>query len=297
MPESRTALFLIVLTLLAASSGGHAQSSGTLPGVIVSRQLMESRALRVGDVIRLATRQSGEDARSFRIDGAYEPTADPMRFAQQRLELRLHLPDLQELLAGAPRHPAHGLRASEEIEAEAVTAINVALKDPSDAAAFARDIAARVPGIIARPTSAPNERTTTFIVIERFHLAIAIVTVVGSAVFLLALMVMLVDERRSTVGILRLIGFSRGRILLQIFAEGALIALAGAVFGILFALASEGLFNRFFQWRYDTTLVFLRITPDVAWRSLAIAVPLGIAASLIASWTLLRQRLLALLRR
>ena len=133
--------------------------------------------------------------------------------------------------------------------------------------------------------------------IERFHLAIAIVTVVGSAVFLLALMVMLVDERRSTVGILRLIGFSRSRILLQIFAEGALIALAGAVFGILFALASEGLFNRFFQWRYDTTLVFLRITPDVAGRSLAIAVPLGIAASLIASWTLLRQRLLALLRR
>ena len=133
--------------------------------------------------------------------------------------------------------------------------------------------------------------------IERFHLAIAIVTVVGSAVFLLALMVMLVDERRSTVGILRLIGFTRSRILLQIFAEGALIALAGAVFGILFALASEGLFNRFFQWRYDTTLVFLRITPDVAGRSLAIAVPLGIAASLIASWTLLRQRLLALLRR
>ena len=249
MPGSRTALFLIVLTLLAAS-GVHAQSSDTLPGVIVSRQLMESRALRVGDVIRLATRQSGEDARSFRIDGVYEPTADPMRFAQQRLELRFHLPDLQRLLAGAPRHPAPGLRASREIEAEAVTAINVALKDPNDAAAFARDIAARVPGIIARPTSAPNERTTTFIVIERFHLAIAIVTVVGSAVF-----------------------------------------------GILFALASEGLFNRFFQWRYDTTLVFLRITPDVAWRSLAIAVPLGIAASLVASWTLLRQRLLGLLRR
>jgi len=283
--------------MLLAASGGHAQSSDTPPGVIVSRQLMESRALRVGDVIRLATRQSGEDARSFRIDGVYEPTADPMRFAQQRLELRFHLPDLQRLLAGAPLHPAPGLRASQEIEAEAVTAINVALKDPNDAAAFARDIAARVPGIIARPTSAPNERTTTFIVIERFHLAIAIVTVVGSAVFLLALMVMLVDERRSTVGILRLIGFTRSRILLQIFAEGALIALAGAVFGILFALASEGLFNRFFQWRYDTTLVFLRITPDVAWRSLAIAVPLGIAASLVASWTLLRQRLLGLLRR
>ena len=295
---SRPRVLLIALTFFALSPlGASAQSSESLPGVVVSRQLLESRGYRVGDVIRLSTRSSGEDARTFRIDGVYEPTADPLRFAQQRLEVRFHLPDLQELIAGAPRGSANGLRGSKEIESEAVTSINVALKDRNDAGAFARDIAARVPGIFARPTSAANERTTTFAVLERFHLAIAIVTVIGSAVFLLALMVMLVDERRSTVGILRLIGFTRRRILLQIFAEGALIALAGAVFGILFALASEGLFNRFFQWRYDTTLVFLRITPDVAWRSLAVAVPLGIAASLIASWTLVRQRLLGLLRR
>jgi putative ABC transport system permease protein len=116
-------------------------------------------------------------------------------------------------------------------------------------------------------------------------------------VFLLALMVMLVEERRSTVGILRLIGFTRGRILLQVFAEGALIAAAGAAFGIAFALATQGFFNRFFQWRYDTALVFLRITPDVVWQSLLMAIPLGVAASLIASWTLLRQQLLALIRR
>ena len=290
--------FLIALIIVARSSFiASAQGGETLPGVLVSRQLMESRGYRIGDVIRLSTRQAGEGARSFRIDGMYEPTADPMRFAQQRLEVRFHLPDLQELIASRPRGPQDGMRASQEIEAESVTSINVALKNPDDADAFAKEVAARVPGIVARPTSAPNERTTTFAVLERFHLAIAIVTVVGSAVFLLALMVMLVDERRSTVGILRLIGFTRRRILLQIFAEGVLIALAGAAFGILFALASEGLFNRFFQWRYDTTLVFVRITPEVASRSLVIAVPLGIAASLIASWTLLRQQLLALLRR
>ena len=294
----RLRISLIALTFVALSSfSASAQSSEPLPGVLVSRQLMESRGYRVGDVIRLSTRHSGEDARSFRIDGVYEPTPDPLRFAHQRLEVRFHLPDLQALIADAPRQAQNGMRASRETEAESVTSINVALKDPRDAGAFARDIAARIPGLVARPTSAPTERTTTFAVIERFHLAIAIVTVVGSAVFLLALMVMLVDERRSTVGILRLIGFTRGRIVLQIFAEGVLIALAGAVFGILFALASEDLFNRFFQWRYDTTLVFLRITPEVASRSLMIAVPLGIAASLAASWSVLRQHLLALLRR
>ena len=73
-------------------------------------------------------------------------------------------------------------------------------------------------------------------------------------------------------------------------AEGALIATAGAAAGILFAFATQDLFNRFFQWRYDTTLIFLRITPAVVWQSMAIAVPLGIAASVVASWTLLRRQ-------
>ena len=76
--------------------------------------------------------------------------------------------------------------------------------------------------------------------LERFHLAVAIVTMIGSAVFLLALMMMLVDERRDTVGMLRLIGFTRRRILMQVFAEGTLIAAAGTAFGVLFAAGHGG---------------------------------------------------------
>ena len=116
-------------------------------------------------------------------------------------------------------------------------------------------------------------------VLERFHLAIAIVTIVASTMFLLALSVMLVDERRETVGILRLIGLTTRRILAQVFVEGLFIAVAGALFGLGLALASEGLINRYFQWRYDTALVFVRITPAVALRSVVVAVPLGALAS------------------
>jgi ABC-type lipoprotein release transport system permease subunit len=277
------ALLAAAAVLAIASVTGRAADQS--PGILVSRQLLESRQLRVGQLVRLAPDASGADARTFRIDGVYEPTPDPMRFAQPRLEARLHLPDLLALTA----EPDSG--------ADSVNAINVKLADPADATAFANDVMARLPGLNARPTRAPDERTQSFVVIERFHLAIAIVTVIGSAVFLLALMVMLVDERRGTVGILRLIGFTRRRILLQVFAEGAIIALAGAAFGILFALASQKIFNHFFQWRYDTALVFLRITPHVVIQSLVLAVPLGVAASLIASWTLLRRPLLALIRR
>jgi putative ABC transport system permease protein len=287
MNRRRVFLFFVVVVAAAGAAGSLAELPGPAAGVLITRQHAESRGLRPGDTVQLSPDRTPANARPFRIAGIYEPTPDPIRFAQQRHEARLHLPDLLALTAD-PADPA---------TADAVTTINVALQTPDDAAAFARDAAARLPTIVARPTAAPDDRTTTFIVIERFHLAIAIVTVVGSAVFLLALMVMLVDERRATVGTLRLLGFTRRRILVQVMAEGALIAVIGAIGGVLFALAAEGAFNRFFQWRYDTTLVFLRVTPSVVWRSLLLAVPLGITASVIASWTLLRQPILGLVRR
>ena len=74
-----------------------------------------------------------------------------------------------------------------------------------------------------------------FRVLERFHLAIAVVTIVAATMFLLA-SIMLVDERRETAGVLRLIGLPVRRILVQILLEGLLVAGAGAAFGLLLAI-------------------------------------------------------------
>jgi hypothetical protein len=63
------------------------------------------------------------------------------------------------------------------------------------------------------------------------------------------------------------------------------------------AASAEGLVNRFFQWRYDTPLVFVRVTASIAWTAVAFSVPLGVLAGLAASWTLLRRDVLALIRR
>jgi putative ABC transport system permease protein len=260
-----------------------------LPTILISRQLAISEGLKVGDTASLSAKPDGAGARKFRIAGIYEPVADPMRLAARRYESRLHLPDLLSLTAD-PADP---------LSAESVTAINVALKDPHDADAFARDVSARIPipQITARAAQGGEGSATVFVVLDRFHFAIAIVTMVASTVFLLALMLMLVDERRGTVGILRLIGLRKSRILLQVFAEGLLIAAAGAVFGVLFAAAMQGAVNAFFQWKYDTSLIFVRITPRIALRCVLLAVPLGVLASLISSWTLLRSNVLDLARR
>ena len=258
-----------------------------LPGVLVSRHLLEAEALAVGDVVRLSADDTGDEARPFRVVGVYEPTPDPLRITGRRLEARLHLPDLIDLTAD-PTDP---------LSAESVTTMNVALVDPADAVAFAQDLDARVPELRMRQTVRPLSPSEPFAVIERFHLAISIVTLIGSTMFLLALMVMRVEERRETAGVLRLIGVPRRRVILNILAEGVLIALAGVVFGVLLAVVSQDGFNRFFQWRYDTPLVFVRITPSVIWRSVAYAVPLGLVAAVVSAWLLLRRDVLTLFRR
>ena len=253
----------------------------------MSRQLAAQEHLAVGDEVQLAPDAKGERAQRFRIAGIYEPTPDPLRLGSVPREVRLHLPDLLALTRD-PATPAG---------TEYVEAVNVKLKDPADAERFSRDLNGRLPGVLARPAAAASGSAGPFVVIERFHLAIAIVTIIAATVFLLALTIMLVDERRETVGVLRLIGLPIRRILVQIFLEGVLIASAGGLFGLVLARVSEGLINRFFQWRYDTALIFVRVTPDVAALCLAIAVPLGAVATVVASWALLRRGALRLARR
>ena len=102
---------------------------------------------------------------------------------------------------------------------------------------------------------------------------------------------------RRLTEMLRLIGLPIRRILVQLFVEGVLIAAIGSIFGIVLSLVSEGLINRFFQWRYDTALIFVRVTPEVAALCVAIAVPLGVTATVVASWALLRRNGLRLARR
>ncbi len=277
-------LIALIGWLLPAAAGAQ---DTQLPTVLVSRQLAESEGLTLGSVVRLATDASGTRSREFRIEGIYEPTPDPSRLGQVPRAVRLHLPDLLELTRPV------GIPAG----AEYISSVNVALVNPNDAQQFAKDVDARLPGVVALPSGEAAGSAGPFRVLERFHLAIAVVTIVAATVFLLALSIMLVDERRETVGVLRLIGLPVRRILVQILLEGLMVAGVGAIFGLVLAVLSEQLINQFFQWRYDTALVFVRVTRDVALTCVTIAVPLGASATVVASWALLRRGGLRLARR
>jgi ABC-type lipoprotein release transport system permease subunit len=274
----------IAAIVLAVAARG--ESPDRLKTVLLSRQLMRESGLHVGDDVTLAADPRGARAATFRVAGVYEPVPDPRKFPKPRLEARLHLPDLIALTAD-PGDP---------LAEESVGAFNLALADPKDAEAVRSLISARVPGLIVESTT-KIPRDDPFAVLDRFQRAIAIVTVIGSTAFLLALMVMRAEERREIIGVLRLMGVPSRSILVEVLFEGLLIAIAGAIFGVVVAASAEGLVNRFFQWRYDTPLVFVRVTASIAWTAVAFSVPLGVLAGLAASWTLLRRDVLALIRR
>src|SRR5262245_30009915 len=242
-----------VITLcLAAAAGAAAQAQGGAAkpsGILVSRQLAERAHLSVGNVVTLAVDPQGGRRTEFRIAGIYEPTPDPMRFTAARLEAHVHLPDLLDLVAD-PADPA---------SRESLSAVNVQLADPRETRAFLADLRPRAPGVAVERT-ARVQGEDPFAVLERFHVAISAVTMIGGTAFLLALMVIRADERRETVGVLRLVGISRRTLLLSVAVEGVLIAALGAAFGVLLAFATEGLVNAIFQARYDTALVFVRVT-------------------------------------
>ena len=278
---------LAALATTLASSAASTQPAADVPALLISRQLAEQEHLRSGDLVTLAADAAGSGSKQFRVEATYEPTPDPLRFTAKRIEGRMHLPDLVAMTA----------KAADPAAAEALTAINLRLANPDDAARFSTMLMSRAPGIAARSTVRARDGSDPFAVLERFHVAVAIVTVLGSTAFLLALMVMRAEERRETIGIIRLIGISQRSILVEVLVEGLLIATIGAVFGILLAIATQSAVNQFFQWRYDTALVFVRVTRSIAFKSIAVSVPLGILAGLVGSWTLLRRDVLALVGR
>ena len=273
------------MAALAALTLPTAALAADPPSILVSRQLAARARLAVGDVVTLAVDAGGTRGRQFRVTGVYEPTPDPMRFTADRLEARLHLPDVVDITAD-PTDPA---------SREAVSAINVKLADAHDTR-FAPDFMARAPGVLVRPT-ARSATDDPFVVLDRFHVAISVVTMIAGTAFLLALMVIRAEERRETVGVLRLVGISRRTLLASVAIEGLVVAALGAAFGIVLAYVSEGLVNRVFQARYDTALVFVRVTPSIAMRAIVVAAPLGVLAGIGASWTLLRREVLSIFHR
>ncbi len=76
-----------------------------------------------------------------------------------------------------------------------------------------------------------SESSQTFRVVSRFHRAIAVISIVASAVFLLCIMLLKVEERRMDAAVMRFVGVRRRTIFGALLLEAALVAVAGSAAG------------------------------------------------------------------
>jgi putative ABC transport system permease protein len=240
--------------------------------IAVERGLAERLELRVGDTIRLGAAPDSL-ARLAVVIAIYEPRPDPAELSRQGLRIRMHLPDLATLLDAPDRVDRFGIGLAVGIPAESAAAV-------LNRYAF---------GFRAHPSAAiASESSQTFRVVSRFHRAIGFITIVASAVFLLCIMLLKVEERRMDAAVMRFVGVRRRTIFGALVLEAALIAVVGSILGAGLAGLAGAATNSYYQRFFDTELVFSLITPRIVLFSVCLSLLLGIVAGAVAAWRLVR---------
>jgi putative ABC transport system permease protein len=263
-----------LLAALGALPAAVASSSAQLPAVAVERRLATALTLRVGDTLRLGT--SPDSMRALAIVGAiYEPRPDPAEVTKNERRIRLHLPDLATLLGTPDQVDRFGIGLVPGASAsEAAAAL--------ERNAFGYDV--------FRTDSIAAGSSQTFLVVSRFHRAIAVITIVASAVFLLCIMLLKVEERRMDAAVMRFVGVRRRTIFGALLLEATLVAVIGAGLGTVLAVVAGAATNTYYRHFFDTALTFSLITPGIVLFSVALSLALGIVAGAAAAWRLVHTR-------
>ena len=251
--------------------------------IAIDERLATDAGLRVGDrVVLSATPGAPEAGDSVVIAAIVRQGADPSEVARAEYRVRLHLDQLQSLADYGNR-----------VDRFAVAT--------SGGAASARTIA-RVNDVAFgfrahRSRDIAVETSRTFQVVSRFHRAIGVITIVASAIFLLCILLLKVEERRRDVAALRLMGISRASVLRSVVLEAALVALLGSALGTAVGWVGTLAINWHYRGVYRTPLAFALVTPEIVLFAVVLSLVLGVGAGLAAALRLVRTPPLALFGR
>jgi putative ABC transport system permease protein len=247
--------------------------------VAIDERLAADARLAVGDRIVLAP-TPGAPGDTVIIAALIRRRADPSEVARAEYRVRMHLDELQSLIGYGDR----------------VDRFAVATRGANGADSAARAINDAAFGFRAyRSRDIAVETSRTFLVVSRFHRAIGVITIVASAIFLLCIMLLKVDERRRDVAALRLMGISGRSIVRSVMIEAALVAIVGSAVGVVLGYLSSRIINWHYQGVYRTPLAFAMVTPDIVLLAVALSLALGLVAGFIAAQRLVRLPPLELL--
>lgn len=241
--------------------------------IAIDERLADDARIAVGDKLVVSSRPNANDGDTVIVSAIIKRGADPAEIARSEYQVRMHLDHLQRVADYGDRVDRFAVATrGEKATDDAMASIN--------AAAFgfeahrSRDIAV--------------ETSRTYQVVSRFHKAIGVITIVASAIFLLCIMLLKVEERRRDVAALRLMGISRTTVVKAIVAEAALLALVGCALGVLIGFLSSRFINWHYQEVYRTPLTFSLVTTPIITLAVSLSLVLGICAGLAASLRLVR---------
>ena len=249
--------------------------------IAVDERLAATAGLAVGDLVTLAP-VAGAPGDTVRIAAITRRSADPSEVARSEYRVRLHLDHLQRLSAAGDRVGRFAVQSAAGGAPEAVAAA-------INGTAF---------GFRAYPAAqVAVETSSTFRVVNRFHRAIGVITIVASAIFLLCITLLKVDERRRDMGALRLLGVSRASVVRAVVLESALISLVGSAMGAAFGYVASWTVNWHYQGVYSTPLKFAIVTPGIVLFATGLSLSLGVVSGWLAAQRLVRRAPLELVGR
>lgn len=252
-----------------------AADTAAAPHIILERSLARNLSLAEGDTVSI--RRTGErgEGRLFVVGGVFTPPPDPAGISRTSKSAWIPITDLETLAGRRDRVSRFILDAAPGVDIDSmVTALNTA----------------QLGYTAYRSTDIAERSSRTFVVISNFHKAISFLSILAGSAFLAAIVLLQVQELRRSLGVLRVIGFSKARIYATVVGETVLLANVGATIGVLLALAVSRGVNVYYQRYFDTDLVFSSVTASHVALAYGVATAVGVAVGSLATTYLFKLR-------
>jgi len=141
-----------------------------------------------------------------------------------------------------------------------------------------------------------DQQTSSAAPIEYTGLMVAIIMAVGSSFAAMNTMYAAVARRAREIGTLRVLGFSKGSILLSFLVESAALSALGGLLGCLLALPLNGITTSIGNSGFSETAFAFQVTPKIMLTGIVFAMVLGSLGGLFPARMASRKQILTALR-
>jgi putative ABC transport system permease protein len=188
--------------------------------------------------------------------------------------------------------------ASDEQRLEVLSCALVEATDQVAAAALVNDINADVRlNMVAEPEVEYFRRQNSSAApIQYVGVFVAIIMAIGSSFAAMNTMYAAVSRRAREIGTLRVLGFSRGSILVSFFLESVLLSGLGGVLGCLLVMPLNGITTAVGTGNFSETAFNFHVSPQIMLGGIGFAILLGAVGGLFPARMASRKEILTALR-